>query len=221
MASEGHKTAVVRSSTKLSTKTICKAKSGVRTAARLLVKRIAPHDRPAGAVHRVTMREESSARIGGQKVPAAAALDIEPLSRPAARPPGERFQRRASGDRQAIGDRPFGWLGKATGVPCEEGDRVDALRRDPPPGRHAGTRTSRPTRRPAGGRPRPAAGRDAAPAPCGLRRHDRGAVRCDRQEAGHPCVHAPASGVPVPTGTADAGLTARSSGGLPPSTPRR
>ena len=46
--------------------------------------------------------------------------------------------------------------------------------------------------RPGGGRTLPSSGRDVAPAPCDLRRHDRGAVPCNRHSPvdAVPCFHA-------------------------------
>ena len=62
------------------------------------------------------------------------------LSRIADRPLSDRPFRRSGGDPPAIGDRPFLWLGKATGVRCDDGDHVATFAATPAIVRHAGTR---------------------------------------------------------------------------------
>ena len=113
-------------------------------------------------------------------------------------PPSVRREIARNGDREAIQrrseiDRSSG-LGKPRGGPCDEGDHVATFVTTP---HHRTTRWhSLPRDRRgawAGGRNRPASGRDMAPAPCAHRRHDRGAAPCDRRAAGRPrmpCFHA-------------------------------
>src|SRR5207248_9875629 len=123
------KAALAASPTKLSTNTICKAKRGLRADARLLRKKPIGYGAVVALQTRHSMREKKSSSLGGRKVP-----------------PRSRRRLAGNGERAAIHGRSeidrFWSLGKATRVRCDDGDRVDACRRDPPQGRHAGTRTS-------------------------------------------------------------------------------
>lgn len=124
------------------------------------------------------------------------------LVKSAERSPDDRPQRRSEGDRAAIGDRPFLWLGKATRRAMRGWRPRRDLRRDP---HHRTTRWHSLPRDRRGAWVGVAPGirrvATSAPALCARPRHDPGAVPRDPAMRGVsilPCSMREASGVSPP-----------------------